>query len=73
MFHHAGQITSDHIGHLISVATTDRSSRGILRAVTADGDQVRLDLQLRDGRQVPTWVECTTPVLVHRTRQEPPT
>ncbi|MEX5308911.1 hypothetical protein [Kocuria sp. CPCC 205297] len=68
-FHLAGQVTSDHVGHLVSVGTTDRSSRGILCAVAADGDQVRLDLQLRDGRQAPVRVECTTPVLVHRTTQ----
>ncbi|RLY94781.1 hypothetical protein EAE32_06480 [Kocuria tytonicola] len=68
--HTAREVTADHTGHLVSVATTDRTSRGFLQAVATDGDFVRLDLQVRDGRVLPVWVQQDTAVLVHRTRQQ---
>ncbi|WP_431695574.1 hypothetical protein [Kocuria rhizophila] len=66
----AREVTAEHVGHRVSVATTERTSRGFLQAVSPDGDFVRLDLQVRDGRVIPIWVQQDTTVLVHRTRQQ---
>ncbi|WP_019309109.1 hypothetical protein [Kocuria rhizophila] len=68
--HVAHEVTAAHVGHRVSVATTERTSRGFLQAVATDGDFVRLDLQVRDGRVIPVWVQQDTTVLVHRTRQQ---
>ena len=68
--HTAREITTDHTGHRVSVATTERTCRGFLQAVATDGNFVRLDLQVRDGRVIPVWVQQDTTVLVHRTRQQ---
>lgn len=68
--HTAREITPEHVGHRLSVATTERTSRGFLQAVARGGDFVRLDLQVRDGRVIPVWVQQDTTVLVHRTQQQ---
>ena len=70
VLHTAREVTAAHVGHLVSAATTDHPNRGYLRELREDGDSIRLDLQVRDGRVLPVWVEQDTAVLIHRTRQQ---